>query len=160
MRSSTFVAACLLGIIGLLTLTACGDARVVPGAGEAGKGTLAINLASLGGYLLWIGAIAGSVGLALELLGHLGFASLIAGGVSGLILKVAAPFAPYLASIGICTFGVGCACLYLSDHPWIILLALVASAVAVCYVHRDDLRNLLVGRKAPNAPNTVNEAKP
>ena len=136
--------ACLMGI---LSLAGCGSQEVRPPEQHPAS-TLHLDLDRIGSVLLWAGSILAVVGLAFRLAGFFGF---LAGAVNpalALVIRIGSPIAPFAVSLGLAAVAVGCGCVWLADHLWILGATVGATAVALVVYHVFIRRDWLVGRTA------------
>jgi hypothetical protein len=131
-RAGWLLVAALL-IAGLLVLAGCGSPEARPPAPAPAPGPLA-TLASLGATLTWAGGICAAGGVALSLVAlvwpPLG---LVAG-----LLRFAA-----VGGSGVLATGVAVQSL---ANPWVLGLTVVAIVGVVGWLHRADLRRLMLRR--------------
>lgn len=132
-RHAGLLLAAALLIAGLLVLAGCGSPEARPPAPAPAPGPLA-TLASLGASLTWAGGICAAGGVALSLVA-LFWPPL--GLVAGLIRFASVGGAGVLAT--------GVAVQWLAN-PWVLGLAVVAIVGVVGWLHRHDLRRLMLRR--------------
>jgi hypothetical protein len=116
----------LLTALALLCGCACG-VRPRPSGGDGPS--VAAELASLGVWFLWAGAIVVVLGVAARAY----FAS----------APPIAAFAVLAAEIGAAAFAFGICSIWVADHPWLLPVTGVATALAFAFRYRNRIRRWL-----------------